>query len=311
MKNFPIKESQNISLPNKHTILEKFDRLQPGESITIRNSYSMDILLYQLINDRGFTFSWRYLAKGPNAWRATITRLAFEKQSPKIGTLAAEDYRKAELFHKFGIDYCCNGNKPLKQAFEEAGLSEQIWNEWYIEALQYKDKDIHVFKNWEVTFLIEYIINTHHSYIRNNSDLINRLAFKVSARHGYAYPELKELASRLHYFLRDLEAHINNEEQTIFPVVKKIANRHRNPGEMSRSEAEEITALNHTLIEEHKILGEEIKCFRSITHNFKLPADACATFTHFYAKLLEFENDLIQHIHLENNILLAKMRKTE
>ncbi len=311
MKTFPISETQNIFLPNKHLILEKLDALQPGESITVRNDHRMDILLYQLINDRGNTYSWKYLEKGPNTWRATITRLATEKHSPKIGTLAAEDYRKAELFHKFGIDYCCNGNKSLKQAFEEAGLSEKIWNEWYIESLQYKDKEVHVFENWEVTFLVEYIINTHHAYIRNNSDLINRLAFKVSARHGYAYPELKELTSRLNYFLRDLEAHINNEEQAIFPVVKKIANRHRNAGEMSHSEIEELAALKHTLIGEHKLLGEEIKYFRSITRNFKLPADACATFTHFYAKLLEFETDLIQHIHLENNILLAKMTKIE
>ncbi len=307
MQTLPFKEVQKISLPHKDAILAKFDTLQKGESIIIRNEHNIDILLYQLLCDRGNTFSWEYIEKGPNIWRAAITRIAEEKQSPQIGILAVEDYRKAELFHRFGIDYCCNGNKSLKQAFEEAGLSEQIWNEWYIEALQYKDKEIHVFKNWEVTFLIEYIINTHHSYIRNNSDLIDRLAFKVSARHGYAYPELKELASRLKYFLRDLAIHINIEERDIFPVAERIANRQKNKSDIVHSEKEEMESFKRNIIEEHKVFGEEIKYFRHLTHNFKLPADACATYTHFYAKLLEFESDLIQHIHLENNILLAKL----
>src|SRR5690606_32426222 len=204
-------------------------------------------------------------------------------------------------------DYCCNGNKSLQQAVEESGLSEEIWNEWYIKALQYKDKEIHRFKNWEVTLLVDYIINTHHTYIRNNSELIERLSYKVSMRHGFAYPELKELHRSLTFFLRDLNQHIDSEEQEIFPYIKKLELRHKHNRKLTPLETKELNSFNRNMIEEHRLLGQEIKRFRTITQNYKLPTDACATFTHFYAKLLELESDLIQHIHLENNILLPKL----
>lgn len=307
MQTLTINQTQNINLPGKPSILEKFDALRVGESIIVKNGHSLEILLCQLLGDRGHTFSWEYLEKGPETWRIRFTKLASGKNSSKIGTLAVEDYRKAELFHRFGIDYCCNGDKSLQQAFKEAGLSEKIWNEWYIEALQYKDKEIHAFKNWEVTFLVDYIINTHHSYIRNNSELIRRLAYKVTARHGFAYPELKELDSKLNRFLIDLNNHINNEEQEVFPTIKKIAHRRKSSRQIADFEMEKTHRFEYSMVEEHRIFGEELKKIRRLTHNFKLPTDACATYTHYFAKLMEFENDLVQHIHLENNILLPKL----
>lgn len=309
MQNVQIHELQKIVLPNKSSILERFDALAVVQSIVVKNTHNMEILRYQLQHDRGNTFAWKYLEQGPNNWRVRITKLGNKSNAQGIGELAVDDYRKAELFHRFGIDYCCNGNKSLRQAFEEAGVSDKIWNEWYLETLQHKNKEIHEFANWKISLLVDYLINTHHAYIRNNSELISRLAYKVTARHGFAYPELNELKRKLSYFLRDLNNHIDNEEQQIFPAIKKIIERHRNNRQLRSAEMEELDEFKQGMIKEHKLFGDEIKHFRNITKNYKLPADACSTYTHFYAKLLEFENDLIQHIHLENNILLPKLKQ--
>lgn len=306
MKTITLDETKKVQLPNKPAILQNFDALNIGESITIKNTNNPLILFYQLLNERGNTFSWQYLEKGPQTWRVKVTKLSPSKQSPTIGSLAVEDYRKAELFHRFGIDYCCHGEKTLAQAFKESGISPEIWNELYIEAMQYKEKEVYDFEAWDENFLINYIINTHHYFVRQNIELISRLAFKVAARHGHENPELKELSTRLDYFLVELAEHIQKEEQTLFPMIKKLALRRQNTGNKFVDQDQKHQALFDEIIEEHQSIGAELKYFKKITRNYKLPANACTSYTHLYAKLMEFENDLVQHIHLENNILLPK-----
>src|SRR5688572_7448278 len=117
MNTITLDETKKVHLPNKSAIFKNFDALNIGESITIKNTNNPLILFYQLLHERGNTFSWKYLEKGPQTWRIKVTKLSPSKQSPTIGNLAVEDYRKAELFHRFGIDYCCHGEKTLAQAF--------------------------------------------------------------------------------------------------------------------------------------------------------------------------------------------------
>lgn len=239
-----------------------------------------------------------------------ITKLGLPDCEPTIGEIATKDYRKAELFWRFGIDYCCGGKKTLKQACGEAGIREEILEEIYLESTKHKDREIYDFEAWEVDFLIDYIVNTHHTYVKHNSERLNRLAFKVTSRHGHTNPELKELTKRLKYFLSDLNDHMKKEEQDIFPSLKKlVANKKRNKGKISINI--EANQAVRAMEEEHKSTGEDLKFFRKITNNYKLPKDACISYTHLFAKLLEFENDLVQHIHLENNILFPKAMALE
>lgn len=57
---------------------------------------------------------------------------------------------------------------------------------------------------------------------------------------------------------------------------------------------------------EHEIAGEDLSFFRRLTNDYQLPADACNSYTYLFQKMQEFETDLLQHIHLENNILFPK-----
>ena len=71
MKAYPL---QKIVLPGKEKVLQRFDRLKMGESITISNTHNPYILYYQLLKDRGDTFCWEYLQRGPSRWRIRITK---------------------------------------------------------------------------------------------------------------------------------------------------------------------------------------------------------------------------------------------
>jgi regulator of cell morphogenesis and NO signaling len=40
-------------------------------------------------------------------------------QGQIIGELVAQDYRTASVFKKYGIDFCCQGNRTIQDACEK------------------------------------------------------------------------------------------------------------------------------------------------------------------------------------------------
>ena len=96
----------------KHpTIFENFDALSEGQAFIIHNDHDPKPLYYQLLGERGNIFRWEYLEEGPEFWKVKISKLDSDKIDPTIGELVASDYRKAEVFRKFGLDFCCGGKK--------------------------------------------------------------------------------------------------------------------------------------------------------------------------------------------------------
>ncbi|GGB03376.1 iron-sulfur cluster repair di-iron protein [Puia dinghuensis] len=219
------------------------------------------------------------------------------ESTPTVGEIAASDIRKAEVFRKMGVDFCCGGKKTLKEACVEAGVSEDQLNA-ALEAVSGKDSSQpqHDFNKWDPAFLADYIINIHHRYVRESAPIIEQLAVKVANHHGANHPELIPLANGLNRFLADLLLHMKKEEQFLFPAIRHKA---------ASSDFPIIDAIG--LMEmEHAASGEDVRQFRQLTRDYTLPADACNSYTYLFHKLQEFEADLFQHIHLENNILFPK-----
>lgn len=57
--------------------------------------------------------------------------------------------------------------------------------------------------------------------------------------------------------------------------------------------------------------GDVFKTIARLSNNYTPPEEACNTFRALYTALDEFEQDLHQHIHLENNILHPKASALE
>ena len=110
----------------KHsTIFQQFDGLLEGESFIIHNDHDPKPLYYQMIVERGKTFDWEYLLGGPDFWEVKISKLNVGEKATTIGELVANDYRKAEVFSKFGLDYSCGWKKSLKEACYEKGIDDK------------------------------------------------------------------------------------------------------------------------------------------------------------------------------------------
>ena len=231
----------------------------------------------------------------------------FEAQT--IGDLVARDYRTAEIFEKYGIDFCCGGNVPLATACREKGIvQEELLRELEQAAARPIDRSQN-YGAWELPFLADYIVNTHHAYLKENTSSIAAYAHKIAQVHGEHHPEVIEIAEIFDKMAAALTLHLHEEEELLFPAIKKMVELEKRGAGPGAKDIEalkgELTALTH----EHEEIGAAIHEIRRLTKDYLVPDDVCNTFTVTYAKLREFEDDLHKHVHLENNILFPKAAK--
>src|SRR5690606_35241039 len=264
-------------------------------------------LYYQLLGERGAIFSWEYLEQGPRTWLVRIAKNKVDDAGAveTVGSIAAKDYRKAEVFKKLGIDFCCGGEKSLKDASEEVGISEEQLKAELEKADTITTSASQDYNKWKLDFLADFIENTHHEYIRENATVITGLADKVAQAHGSQHAELWPLAQRVKALFDDLLDHISKEEKTLFPEIKSLVSNQK-LGLSATTGGNSIESIIKAMHEEHDHAGDDLKYLRKITDNYTLPAEACNSYTYLFEKLKEFENDLFKHIHLENNILFPK-----
>jgi regulator of cell morphogenesis and NO signaling len=290
----------------KHpTIFTRFDALQEGESLTIHNDHDPKPLYYQLLGERGNTFTWEYLEHGPKLWKVRISKYISGIHDETLGEIAAKDLRKAAIFEKYGLDFCCGGKKTVKEACADKGLDvTKIEHE-----LQLTDKNVNTrpipYNEWKLDFLADYIINTHHYYIRKSLPEIRSYAAKVAQVHGDRHPELQTIHMLVEKLHTDLSAHLEKEEKILFPYIKELV---ATP-ESARLSQSSNFGIQHPIADmerEHETAAEILAGIRSLSNNYTLPADACASYGLLYRMLDEFENDLHLHVHLENNILFPK-----
>ncbi|HVU56417.1 MAG TPA: iron-sulfur cluster repair di-iron protein [Puia sp.] len=223
-------------------------------------------------------------------------------ESSTVGEIAASDIRKADVFREMGIDFCCGGKMTLKEAARKAGITETQLKEALEKAPPARaSHPQHDFSNWDIVFLADYIYNVHHRYIKENAPVLENLAMKVASRHGAQHPELILLSEGIRDFLHHLLSHLDKEENILFPIIRQLAAKKYNGDEHIN-----ISAPIRVMEKEHHEAGDELKQFRQLTHDYDLPANACNSYTYLFEKLKEFEDDLFQHIHLENNILFPK-----
>jgi regulator of cell morphogenesis and NO signaling len=214
-----------------------------------------------------------------------------------IGGVVAELPKASEIFHNFGIDFCCGGHRKLQDVMNEQGLNEDaVYMELEKAQLErennYKDTS---FAEMSPFVLTDYIEDTHHSYMRKVLPEISELLGTILRVHGKNHNELFEIY-RLYGMLKtDLEQHLLKEETMLFPAFTE-----------EEENRDEIGRLTLDIIKEHEAAGEILSELRRVTKDYSLPEDACGTYQRVYVMFEEMEKDLHQHIHLENNILLKE-----
>lgn len=228
-----------------------------------------------------------------------------------IGEYVAKDFRTASVFSKYGIDFCCKGNRTIEEACTKKELDfMQIEKE--VEALMEIKGDSSIdFQSWPVDLLIDYIEKTHHRYVVEKTPVLLAFLDKLCKVHGGTHPELFPINELFIGCASELAQHMKKEEMILFPFIKEMANAIRTQQKLEQPHFGTVENPIAMMKNEHENEGERFVKIAELTNNYTPPSDACNTYKVTFSMLQEFEQDLHKHIHLENNILFIKAIEME
>lgn len=209
-----------------------------------------------------------------------------------IGQIAARVPYATQLFHRHGLDYCCRGNQGLRDACRRKGVDEKTISAELKALLQKgEERDWAYIKDDEV---IRHLLDHCHFELRAHVPEILWLARKVEVSHAGHVDCPTGLTEKLTSFWRKLEAHLEAEELGVFPWIS------------GTGEAAGSAGMMEQMMLEHKQQGDDLKAIRLLARHYLVPRDACPTWKALYLSLERLEQDLIEHIHLENNVLFER-----
>ena len=217
------------------------------------------------------------------------------------------------VFEKFGIDYCCGGQKSLVEACGDRNLNlEQVVESLGTAAASPRSRQgDNPLESGTLADLIRHIKNTHHKYTREEISRLGPLFDKVSNVHGRKHPELLEMRHDFWVLAHELTMHMKKEEMVLFPYIERMeeAVTAREPILPAPFGSVEKPVAN--MIHEHEEAGKLLRNLRGLSKGFQPPEGACVSYKTLFSALEEFEKDLHQHIHLENNVLFPRAIEME
>jgi regulator of cell morphogenesis and NO signaling len=239
-----------------------------------------------------------------------MTMLSLNKT---VRDVALEMPQATRVFEKLKIDYCCGGDKPLGEACATAGVEVANLEQMLSEAAQTEGQGNGLFDPQKAALseLVGYILDKHHVYTKEEMTRLEPLIEKVITAHGENHPELQGIDAFFQQLCADLKPHMSKEEQILFPYII----------EMERSTVENRPASFapfgtvhnpiRMMMMEHDTAGDLLRELRALSSNYTVPPDGCISYQTLYQALEAFEQDLHQHIHLENNILFPRAIEME
>lgn len=228
-----------------------------------------------------------------------------------VGEFVALDFRTAAIFSKYGIDFCCKGQKTVEEVCEKKNINESKLFEELNAVLATKNDNGIDFSSWPLDLLVDYIEKTHHRYVEEKTPIILQFLDKLCSVHGVNHKELFEINELFIGSSKDLAAHMKKEELILFPYVKKMMKATISHGSIEEPFFGTIKNPIASMMGEHDAEGERFRAISTLSNNYTPPNDACNTYQVTFAMLKEFEEDLHKHIHLENNILFPKAKALE
>ena len=242
----------------------------------------------------------------------TVTEVNMDFNSEtKMKDIALATPAARQVLEDAGLDYCCGGGKPLHEACLHANVSsEEILNRLRENAKDTGPEDL----NWMTAPLCEltrHIREKHHRYVREAIPRTQALSGKVVAKHGENHAELVDIGKLFAEVGREMIIHMQKEEQILFPYIDGLERAVKAHGSVEPPFFQTVKNPIHAMMQEHDVAGDLIRRIRVLSSEYTPPGDACTSFKALYEALQEFEADLHQHVHLENNVLFPRAVELE
>lgn len=228
-----------------------------------------------------------------------------------IGQIVAEDYRTAQIFKDHKIDFCCNGDRSVREVADKNNVDEQVLLNEIASVQENKSAGNIDFESWPLDLLSDYIAKTHHRYVEKQTQVLQPYLDKICKVHGNHHPELFEIKELFDTTAGAMAAHMKKEELILFPFIGKIVQAQQGNGELEQPSFKTVENPVAMMMEDHDAEGERFRKIAKLSNDYTPPEDACNTYKVTFGLLEEFESDLHKHIHLENNVLFPKAIKLE
>ncbi len=231
----------------------------------------------------------------------TSPRSPIELDERHVAELVTTDPRRAAVFERLGIDYCCGGNIPLAEACAERGLDLATVRD-LLEHATSAPSDERDLAGASIEALVDEIVSRHHALLRTEMPRLTILAHKVATAHGARDATLVEAESIVVRCFEELRAHTDDEEQRVFPACVD-ADR----GVLDPDDATTLADALGQLVREHDEAGGHLARLRRLLDDFEPPLHACTSWRAYLDGLERLEQDVHRHVHKENHILFPKV----
>jgi regulator of cell morphogenesis and NO signaling len=212
--------------------------------------------------------------------------------STTLAELAVSHPAAARVFRRHRLDFCCGGRRPLDEVCRERQLDAGA----ILAAIAEEDPLEPDQRRWDavpLSALVEHIVSVYHARLREQLPALVAMARRVEARHADRKSCPRGLTAHLEAMHEAVLEHLQKEEQILFPlIVAGMAGRAGGP----------VRAMEV----EHEHHGQSLQEVRRLTGDLIPPVEACTTWRALYLRLQQLEQELMEHIHLENNILFRR-----
>lgn len=228
-----------------------------------------------------------------------------------ISDIVRSDYRTADVFKKHGINFCTNSGKLL-----ETCVSQNLDYNSILEELLSATKNITIsntlsFSEWSVSFLIDYIVNVHHAYMHAAISSLENSFNSYIETHKKKDPDVTKVFFLFRELTTLLIKHSRHEEEIIFPYIRQIENTHRRKETYGNLFVRTLRKPLSNIEKEHEVIYSILNEIQTLTNSYTCPPNGGADQSAIYHKLAEFHNDMLQHTHLEDDILYPKAIEME
>lgn len=216
-----------------------------------------------------------------------------------VAELAVERPARARVFERLGLDYCCGGKRPLREACAEAGLDAATVVAMLEATETARSGPAESWVDVPLGALVDHIVGRHHAYLREELEPLAALVDKVARAHGTTEPALADVRSTFGELRGELEAHLEQEERVVFPLSRRV-------GEGARVDEGFLREAIGEAEHEHAAVGAALARLRDLTGGYELPAGACPSWRAMLDRLRTLEADTHEHVHEENTILFPR-----
>lgn len=209
-----------------------------------------------------------------------------------IGDIARDRPSSTRIFLRHKLDFCCGGRRTLREACAKAGLDPDV-----IAAELAAETANDTTPSWESqssSQLVDHIISHYHESLRRDMPALIDAARRVERVHAAKPAVPAGLAEELVEFWTEMQQHMMKEERVLFPMLRT--------GLRGAQVYMPVRVMEH----EHDEHAVHLARIRELTGDLQLPEHACATWTALYDGLIQIEAELMEHIHLENNVLFRR-----